>query len=143
MDGTYTFDLIKEFSRRGIKVLVCSMYTDVAFVYKSLQYGASGYVLKSSDDREIIEAMKAVLAGKDYIPAGMVKILSVTSSVFAMFTNRERQITEYIMEGLDNDEIAKKLGISKRTVENNLSVIYDKAGVTDRNSLKKFLKGKN
>jgi NarL family two-component system response regulator LiaR len=114
-------------------IVVCSMYEDPFLVQNAFDAGAGAYIAKSADIKEIITAIDAVLAGETYtnpsceIPAQ--KWVSIGLST------REREIVAMIKQSLSNKQIAEKMGISIRTVENHLSHIYIKTSTASRNEL--------
>jgi len=114
-------------------ILVCSMYEDAFLIQRAMELGARAYVPKSADLNEIITAIDALLAGNTYInkkfkPQKQKRNLQV-------LTRRENEIVALIKQSLSAKEIAKRLKISLRTVENHLVHIYTKTGYSSREEL--------
>jgi NarL family two-component system response regulator LiaR len=136
-NGLEVIPALKEIARkRGAPlpcVVVCSMYEDPFLVQNALDAGAGAYVAKSADIQEIAAAIDAVLAGKTYLnPAHELPARKWAS---AGLSPREREIVALIKQHLSNKQIAKKTGISIRTVENHLSHIYVKTNTWSRGEL--------
>ena len=96
---------------------------------------AKGFVSKLSDEKMLLDAINAVAAGKTFVQPDLVSSLMEMNSLFSILTKREVQVVKLIQNGLTNEEIAEKLEIKLTTLENYISVIYDKIGCRDRNSL--------
>jgi NarL family two-component system response regulator LiaR len=109
------------------------MYEDPFLVQNALDAGAGAYIAKSADIQEIIAAIDAVLAGKTYI--NPVYKIPARKWASAGLSAREREIVSLIKQHLSNKQIAKKMGISVRTVENHLSHIYVKTNTYSRSEL--------
>jgi len=113
-------------------ILVCSMYEDPFLVQRAMNSGASGYVPKSSGPEEILAAIEALLKGGVYIPRRLVR---APEQPWSKLTRRENEIVALIKQNMNSKQIAKRLRINIRTVENHLSHIYLKTGVTSREEL--------
>jgi NarL family two-component system response regulator LiaR len=114
-------------------ILVCSMYEDTFLIQRAMELGARAYVPKSAESNEILGAIDALLAGNTYInkkfkPHKQKQNLPVLS-------RRENEIVALIKQSLNAKEIAKRLKISLRTVENHLVHIYTKTGYSSREDL--------
>ncbi len=122
------------------RVLVLTMFEDDASVFAAVRAGARGYLVKGADASEVVGAVRAVAAGEAVFGATLAtRILGFFASPraagllpFPELTDREHQILELIARGLANDAIAARLGISPKTVRNQVSVILDKLEVVDR-----------
>ncbi|MGP1368467.1 MAG: response regulator transcription factor [Treponema sp.] len=86
-----------------------------------------------------MDAVNTVAEGKTFIQPDLVTSLLNTQSIFSILTKREKQIVKLIQDGLSNHEIAQKLEIKISTLENYLSVIYDKIGCKNKEMLLKKL----
>lgn len=123
-----------------IAILVLTMFDDDDSVFAAMRAGARGYLLKESDEEEILRAIQTVHAGGAVFGAAvarrMVGFFSVARdglvSAFPNLTVREREILELIARGRANAEIAKHLSLSEKTVRNNISNIFAKLQVADR-----------
>jgi NarL family two-component system response regulator LiaR len=136
-NGLEVIPALKEIARkRGAPLpggVVCSMYEDPFLVQNALDAGAGAYIGKSADIREIIAAIDAVLAGETYV--NPVYEIPTQKWASAGLSAREREIVSLIKQHLSNKQIAKKMGVSVRTVENHLSHIYVKTNIYSRSEL--------
>lgn len=135
---------VKEIKDLGIdsKVIMLTIHEDREYLFKSLQSGASGYVLKDAEPSVLIDAVRNVASGETYIQSNMTTELvkefnRVTQKekerqFETNLTSREIEVLNLIAEGLLNKEIAKKLYISEKTVKNHVSSIFKKLNVCDR-----------
>jgi DNA-binding NarL/FixJ family response regulator len=119
-------------------VLVYSMYNDYAHINAALRAGAQGYICKSQSMEDLLAAMDGVVSGNAVFPVSLIRRLTKVSDLMLSLTKREREIFDMVQRRFRNKEIAAALGISVRTVENNLSNIYDKTGVKYRDDLEKL-----
>jgi DNA-binding NarL/FixJ family response regulator len=144
-DGLKFIPTLKEIAaKKNIpcpKVLVCSMYEDPFLIQRAVDSGADAYVAKSEELSEIISAIDAILAGKTYIHP-KYHILS-DKNPWEKLTARENEIASFVKQSFSNKQIAEKLGISERTVENHLSHMYEKIGISSRADLFDFSLKKN
>ena len=129
------FDAIGPLQDAGIQVVMYSMYSSPSYVVKSIDLGAKGYVSKSASDTELLAAVESVAKGEPYIQKNLVPSLMFSANVFTSLTSKEKKIIECVRQHCDNAQIAAALGITKRTVENHLSRIYDKFGVKNKHEL--------
>jgi DNA-binding NarL/FixJ family response regulator len=123
-----------------IAILVLTMFDDDDSVFAAMRAGARGYLLKESDEEEIVRAIRTVHAGGAVFGAGvasrMVGFFNTAQhrlgSAFPNLTIREREILELIARGRSNIEIAQQLSLSEKTVRNNISNVFAKLQVPDR-----------
>jgi DNA-binding NarL/FixJ family response regulator len=124
-----------------VAVLVLTMMDDDAAVFAAMRAGARGYVLKGAAPAEILRAVVAVAEGQAIFGAALARRLEQyfagTAEVpeltpFSDLTPREREILRLIARGEPNHTIATQLGLSEKTVRNNVSNIFTKLRVTDR-----------
>jgi len=126
-----------------ISVLVLSAYDDDQFIFRLLQAGAAGYLLKSVHARELITAIRAVSQGESILhPTIARKVLSrfvptatnPSSSARSSWelSQREMDFLKLMVKGMSNKEIASDLGLSIRTVQGHLRQIFKKLGVSSR-----------
>lgn len=144
MPGTNGLQAIKELKQEKnlYKVIVLTIHQDREYLFKTIQMGAEGYVLKDAEPAVLVEAIRSVYGGQSYIQANMTKELvrefnRVTlhekdKSDENSLTSREIEVLELIAEGMINKEIAKQLYISEKTVKNHVSNIFKKLNVSDR-----------
>ncbi len=144
MPGTNGLQAIKELKqdKSFFKVIVLTIHQDREYLFKTLQMGAEGYVLKDAEPSVLIEAIRNVNKGQSFIQPNMTRELvrefnRVTlherdKSEENSLTSREVEVLELIAEGMINKEIAKQLYISEKTVKNHVSNIFKKLNVSDR-----------
>jgi DNA-binding NarL/FixJ family response regulator len=139
----------REISRRapGIRILILSMYDNEQYFFEALKAGASGYVLKSVADRDLIEACRAAMRGEPFLYPGAVTALirdflqrdrDGDRVPDRILTPREEQITKLIAEGNSAKEIAESLMISAKTVDRHRANILQKLGMRDRLELTRY-----
>lgn len=119
-------------------VLVLTMYSDDTHLQSALHAGARGYLLKDAEPDAIVRAVLAVHNGQVIFDQGIAdQIIAATSNPqgerpFPSLTDREFEILDKMSRGLRNDAIAGRIGLSIKTVQNNVSSILLKLGATDR-----------
>lgn len=113
------------------KVIVLTTYDGDEDIYRSLQAGAQGYLLKDMFFDELESAIRAVHAGGRKIPGVVAERLAGRMGGSDL-TGRELEVLELIVRGLSNKEIGAALGISEATVKSHINSILGKLGVTDR-----------
>ena len=127
----------------GTKVIVLTMQSEPAFARTALQAGASGYVVKHSAAKELVQAIDAALAGETFInPQLGAKLAAepVAEGPPDDLTPREVEILGLLAEGFMNPEIAEKLVLSVRTVETHRANIQRKTGIKSRAELIAYAK---
>lgn len=112
-------------------ILMLTTYDGDDDIHKALQAGAQGYVLKNSTKESLIPALRAVAAGRQWIPKDVASRLAARKS-FEELTPRELQVLHELAKGLANKEIADALKISEHTVKDHLKNILGKLRVADR-----------
>jgi DNA-binding NarL/FixJ family response regulator len=144
MPGTNGLEAIKELKqeKNPAKIIVLTIHEDREYLFKTVQMGAEGYVLKDAEPYVLIEAIRCVSKGQSYIQANMTKELVREFNRVTLhekdkgpdnnLTVREVEVLGLIAEGMINKEIAKKLFISEKTVKNHVSNIFKKLNVSDR-----------
>lgn len=119
-------------------VLVLTMYADDTHLRDAIRAGARGYLLKDADPDSIVRAILAVHQGQLIFDPGIAgQVLAATakpegSRPFPSLTDREYDILDRLARGIRNDAIAARMGISLKTVQNNISCILLKLGAVDR-----------
>jgi len=129
-----------------VKVLMLSMYDSEQFLFESLKAGASGYVLKSDADHDIVDAVRRTMRGQSFLYpsaiAGLVKDFvergHADDEQYEILTPRELQVLKLIAEAYTSKEIAAELVISIKTVERHRQNILDKLGMSDRVELTRY-----
>jgi DNA-binding NarL/FixJ family response regulator len=121
--------LKKEFPQ--VKAIVVTTYQGEEEIYKALQAGALGYLLKDSIQEELLEGIRAVYNGQRFLPSRVAERLAKRIPLSDL-TERELEILTLIVKGKSNKEIAADLEIAEGTVKNHVLKILDKLQVTDR-----------
>jgi DNA-binding NarL/FixJ family response regulator len=130
-----------------VRILILSMYDNEQYFFEALRAGASGYVLKSVADRDLIEACRAAMRGESFLYPGAVTALirdylerdrRGERMPASILTPREEQITKLIAEGNSTKEIAEILRISVKTVDRHRANVLQKLGLRDRLDLTRF-----
>ena len=131
--------------RPELKLLMLSMYDSEQFLFEALRAGASGYVLKSGADTDIVDACRAVLRGESFLYPSVVTALvrdfvdrSSEEDQFEVLTPRELEVLKLIAEANTSKDIAEQLVISVKTVERHRQNILDKLGMRDRVELTRY-----
>lgn len=133
------FDCADYLVSRGVKCLMYSSYSNAGFIVKTMEHKINGFISKNADIKEIITSIRSVFDGDTYIQKDLISNMMYASSIIVTLTKKERELLNLISEHLSNDEIAHKLNLSKRTVENYISRIFDKFNVKNRYELEKLL----
>ncbi len=120
-------------------VLILTIHNEIEYLYKAVEIGVKGYVLKDSESDVLIRAIRSVYQGESYIQPNMASLLfkkmnneESMSAQNTRLTKREVEVLKLITEGLLNKEIAHRLCISEKTVKNHVSNIFKKIEVSDR-----------
>jgi Response regulator containing a CheY-like receiver domain and an HTH DNA-binding domain len=144
MPGINGLQAIKEIKQEKLpcKIIVLTIHEDREYLFKTLQMGAEGYVLKDAETAVLVEAIRSVYRGQSFIQPNMTRELVKEFNRVTLhekdksednnLTSREIQVLELIAEGMINKEIARKLYISEKTVKNHVSNIFKKLEVSDR-----------
>jgi len=133
--------------RPGIRVLMLSMHDNEQYFFEALKAGASGYVLKTVADRELVEACRATMRGEPYLYPGAAAALirdyierarSGEAAPQDPLTPRELEVVQLIAEAHTSEEIADLLVISRKTVERHRANILEKLEMRDRVQLTRY-----
>ena len=133
--------------RPELRTLMLSMHDNEQYFFESLNAGASGYVLKSVADRDLVEAVRATMRGEPFIYPGAVKALirehldrdaSGAHPPDDPLSPRESEILKLVAEGFTTKQIAQMLFIAEKTVERHRANILDKLGMRDRVQLTRY-----
>lgn len=143
INGIQAISAIKQLNISS-KIIVLTIHEDREYLIKTIQLGADGYVLKDTDVKVLVEAIKTVHAGQSFIQPSMTKQLVSEFNKITLekhehptkseneLTERETEVLKLLAEGMLNKEIAKELFISEKTVKNHVSNIFRKINVYDR-----------
>jgi len=119
-------------------VLVCSVLEEPFRIQSALNMGASGYISKTEDNKELLNAINTILNGEIYISKEYITKVLSSLGVYTKFTKRELEIINMIKKNKTNKQISAEMGISIRTVENHISNLYFKTGASNREDLFKL-----
>lgn len=127
----------------NVKVLALSMHKDSVYVREILRAGASGYLLKDSEDDDLLRAIRCVSRGEAFLsPAISDAVLSDyrrhVSNPVDLLTSREREILSMIAEGKTNKEIANTLNLSVYTVESHRGSVMEKLNLHNAGDIVRF-----
>lgn len=129
------FQVLKELKTLNatIKPIVISMYNDGNYIAKCAKMGAYGYLLKNTDESELVLAIRTVSKGKKYYSAEisekMINFMSTQSISENVLSNKETEVLGLLSKGLTTNEIAAKLYVSSRTIETHRGNILKKLEV--------------
>ncbi|WP_274364932.1 response regulator transcription factor [Paenibacillus thermotolerans] len=129
-------------------ILILTMHDDEQYLFRAIQAGASGYVLKSAPHEELLTAIRFVAAGNAYLTPTATKRLmgqyldkvknGEGADVFETLSEREKEVLSWTAKGYSNKEIAEHLIISVKTVETHKSNLMEKLGLKTRPDLIKY-----
>ena len=130
-----------------LRILMLSMHENERYLYEALKAGASGYVLKTAADRDLVEACRAAMRGEPFLYPGAVTALirdylnrgrNGDPLREDPLTPREQEVVKLIAESYSNQQIADALVISVKTVERHRANILEKLGMHDRVQLTRY-----
>jgi DNA-binding NarL/FixJ family response regulator len=131
----------------GTRIIFLTLHKDVDLFRAAMQAGASGYLLKDSAMREVVEGVKTVFAGRQFVSAALVSLFvgepekraaNPQDALLDSLTPTERQVLKLIANGRSSKEIGADLSIHYRTVENHRTNICRKLGIQGANALLRF-----
>ena len=145
LNGLEVLRQIKQISP-DTRAIVLSMQSADAYVIEALKNGAAGYVLKETGPSELVNAVREVTQGKQYLSIKLSerlqdsarKIMDTPSDIYETLTTREREILQMTAEGRTSQEVGDKLVISPRTVEVHRSNLMNKLGLHNQTELIRF-----
>lgn len=143
MPGMNGIEATREIVRQSphIGILILTMFDDDASVFSAMRAGARGYLLKGANKQEIVRALQAVGDGEAIFGSRIAHRMmyyfdamagNAAVPPFPELTEREREVLEWIATGQENAAIARKLGVSLKTLRNHVSNILNKLQVADR-----------
>jgi DNA-binding NarL/FixJ family response regulator len=128
--------------RPELPILILSMHDNEEYLFEALRAGASGYVLKSAADHDLIAACRAALRGETFLYPRAIKALVreflERGDTGDPLTARELEVVKLIAEGYTSRAIGEELVISEKTVERHRSNILEKLGMRDRVELTRY-----
>ena len=130
MDGIETTRQLQDLlpSAKTLILTTSSSSTDIS---NALQSGASGAIMKSAANTELLSAIRAIAGGKRYISPS-IKTLLLENPPIPTLTEKQREILQSITRGLTNPDIAKQFGISVASVKDHINLIFSKLGAANR-----------
>jgi DNA-binding NarL/FixJ family response regulator len=134
MDGVEATRRIVE-EDLGAEVVVLTSYSDSTRIVAALDAGAVGYLLKDADPEDVLAGVRAVSRGESPLDPKVARRLltdRATPANPAQLTPREAEVLSLVRSGLANKQIARRLGISERTVKAHLTSVFQRIGVVDR-----------
>ncbi|MBM4046576.1 MAG: response regulator transcription factor [Planctomycetes bacterium] len=153
MPGVTGLEVARQVTERlpETRVVILSMHANEAYVLEALRNGATGYVLKDSGGASLVEAVRAVAAGRRYLSPPLTeraveayaqKAKGADVDAFETLTTREREVLHLAAQGLTNPEIGRRLFISARTVEVHRANVMRKLGLKGQTELVRFAVGR-
>jgi two-component system, NarL family, response regulator len=130
MDGLSALRALGKLGAAPKAIVLTSFETDED-IYRAVQAGARGYLLKNTQQQEIVDAIRTVHAGKRHLPPRIAARLA-DRMTRSNLTARELEILEMLAKGLTNKQIGLALGISDNTARNHVNSIIEKLDVSDR-----------
>lgn len=133
--------------RPDLRILILTMYDNEQYFFEALKAGASGYVLKSVADRDLVEACRAAMRGEPFLYPGAVtslirnyldRVRDGDGIPARAITDREEEILKLVAEGHSSKKIADMLFISVKTVERHRANLLQKLGLRDRLELTRY-----
>jgi DNA-binding NarL/FixJ family response regulator len=133
--------------RPQLRILILSMHENERYLYEALKAGASGYVLKTVADRDLVEAIRAAMRGEKFLYPGAVtpliedflrRVRDDLPLREGPLSPREQEVLKLVAEGYTNKQIAETLVISEKTVERHRANILEKLGMRDRVELTRY-----
>lgn len=144
LNGTEATRLIRERCAE-IRVIMLSMYSDAVHVYRALQAGATGYIIKKSVGKEVFDAIWTVHRGGRYLSKQLADLVidhlvhrSVPDDPLDRLSSRERQVLQLLAEGHSVAAIAVTLSLSPKTVETYRARMMEKLGIFELAGLVRF-----
>jgi two-component system NarL family response regulator len=129
IDGIQTITSLRAEFPRG-RFIVLTTYDGDEDVFQAIRAGAQGYLLKGMSGEDLIEAIRAVHAGRRWFPAGLAEASARAAGT--ALTERETDVLRLVVAGKSNKEIASALELQESTVKSYLTTVFGKLGVASR-----------
>jgi DNA-binding NarL/FixJ family response regulator len=128
----------------GTRVIVVSVLEDGPMPRRLLEAGASGYVGKGGDAAELLRAVREVARGRRYLASGIARHMALAGlggdgSPFDVLSPRELEVALLLNQGLRQDDIAKRLSLSAKTINTHKARLFDKLGIRDSIALARLI----
>jgi DNA-binding NarL/FixJ family response regulator len=138
MNGLDTLHALKRRKNRP-KILILTVHNEIEYLIKAIDMGVEGYLLKDSDSKELIRAIRLVNEGEKFVQPSMIPLLNskliardIDKSKLEKLSERELEVLKLVAVGNINKDIGRTLDISESTVKNHLANIYKKIDCNDR-----------
>ena len=140
MPGVKSIEVVRTIRKNNpqVKTIVLTVHSEKGTVLSMLKAGADGYALKDENPNNVLDAVRAVMNGKNWISPSVAPYLigeiggKAGSSGDNLLTERESTVVRLICDGMTTCQIAEQIKKSERTVETHISNIYAKLGVNSR-----------
>jgi DNA-binding NarL/FixJ family response regulator len=134
LDGEDGVELIKELSRKRVRVIAYSGYSDDRLLARAMDAGALGFVVKAGATEELVDGIRAVAAGRRWLPRPLSddEISEAIQVKLPMLSRREREILGLLSEGHSTEEVADELSLSAHTVRTHVKNAMRKLEATTR-----------
>lgn len=143
MPGGGTLELLSrlQVDQPELRVLILTMHDDESYLRACLGAGAAGYLVKSAADEELLNAIRAINAGRSYIgvslgPARLRRV--VGSGPTNRLSAREREVLQFVAFGMTNQEVADRLGVGVKSIESYRARVNDKLGFRNKHELVRY-----
>lgn len=138
LPGVSGLEITERITRSDLptRVIIVSVLEDGPLPKRLLEAGAAGYIGKGGDAKELLRAVRSVALGKRYLGNNVAQNMALSgmdgsSSPFDLLSPRELEVAMLLMQGLRQDDIAKRLSLSAKTVNTHKSRLFEKIGITD------------
>lgn len=142
LPGLSGLDITERITRSDLatKVIIVSVLEDGPLPKRLLAAGASGYIGKGGDARELLRAVRDVAQGKRYLGSNVAQNMALSSmagdgSPFDLLSPRELEVAMLLVQGLRQDDIARRLSLSAKTINTHKSRLFEKIGIGDNIAL--------
>jgi DNA-binding NarL/FixJ family response regulator len=141
LDGLGALDRIRS-HHPDVKVVMFSSASSMEQIEAAFRHGASGFVVKSVDARDLASAIRQAVQGTAYHALGLPALTKESVAKAAGLTGRELDIVQAVADGLSNKEIAQKLWVTEQTVKFHLTNVYRKLDIPNRTGLTRWVLSK-
>ncbi|GIH97316.1 response regulator [Planobispora siamensis] len=136
--------IVAEADLETVRILILTTFDDDAYAIEGINAGAAGFLLKTTDPAQLLHGIRVVAGGEELLASGLARRLiarfalpsgAAGDAVFDRLTAREREVVELVAQGLDNEEISRRLHISMATTKTHVSRALAKLDARDRAQL--------
>jgi len=129
-NGVETIAAIRE-KFPAARILVLTTFDNDEDIYRAIEAGSAGYILKNTDGESLLAAVRAIANGTYKLPGALANRLAQRQAAPSL-TPRELEVLQHIVSGQSNKEIGSALGLTENTVKNHVKMILEKLNVQDR-----------